>query len=158
MQKMHITHLRLCCNTTPKHNNMKIYVAGAIMDRFELRALMTKIKNLGHVITHDWTENTQGDEKAALDDIRGVGRADLLIAVMNRDNYDYWGTRHELGAAMLRREQRPPGHFRIWIVCNGGDPRDKHVDDVPNCMRTCFEMCADRYFEDVDDVIPHLQL
>lgn len=134
---------------------MKIYVAGAIIDKERMSILMDTLEKLGHDITWRWPNVVQSGSMAAINDIRGVGQADLLLAVLERDDYQYWGTRHEIGAAYLKREQTN-GETKIWIVCNGGDPRDKSRLEIPVCMQTCFELAADRYFETIEEAVKAL--
>lgn len=134
----------------------KIYMAGAIIDKERMAHAMTVAEAHGHKITWKWPVVKQSGPEAAIRDIRGVAEADLLIAVMDQDDYAYWGTRHEIGAAMLRRQQTD-GRYQIWIVCNGGDPTAKPRDAVPKCMRTCFELTADRYFGSLPDALAALE-
>lgn len=80
---------------------MKIYVAGAFLDKTELKQYMDQIEKLGHCITHDWTsyelvynDQYERNVKCAIADIDGVIDADLVIAIMTRDDYPYKGTKH----------------------------------------------------------------
>jgi hypothetical protein len=134
---------------------MKLYIAGAFTDRECIKRAMSIAERYGHEITHKWPLSKQSGQDAAIADIRGVGDADMLVAVMDNDTYAYKGTRHEIGAALLRREQTG-GRYKIWMVCSGGDPRGKKDEDIPECMLTCFEMTADRYFDSLDEALTAL--
>ena len=154
------------------HSVMKIYVAGAWTHREELRKLMDDIEQLGHTITHDWTSNEleyndyhERSVRCARADIKGVCDADLVIAVMTDDLYQYKGTRHELGAAFALKYQaeqdcemgRKAWYPSVWIVSNS-DPRVDNAEELPGCMRCCFEHLADEYFRDIPSVLNKLRL
>jgi hypothetical protein len=139
--------------------------------REELSKTMDEIRAKGHTITQDWTksevdnipERTAEDRiRYAREDICGVVEAELVLAVMDQDDYPYQGTRHEIGATMAMKEMARrfnaavPDFMtekQLWIVCNGGDPRDRPFEEVPNCMKCLFEYAADRYFQSVDEAL-----
>lgn len=155
---------------------MRVYLAGAWTDRENLGAVMRRIEEMGHTITQDWTtsevdnipDRTAEDRiRYARADISGVLEAELVIAVMNIDDYPYNGTRHEIGATQAMKEMSRrlnsacPGLCRpkhLWIVCNGGNPGNLPYEKVPKCMRSLFEYDADRYFETIDEVMEALRL
>mgnify|MGYP001594002866 CR=1 FL=1 len=88
---------------------MKIYVAGNRHDIPRIQHLMAKIEQMGHTITHDWTEQSKGlDAEAystselarkAVEDIEGVRKAELVVALLDQDLI-YRGALGEVGAAL----------------------------------------------------------
>ena len=94
-------------------------------------------------------------------DIRGVIDADLVIAVMTKDDYAYSGTKHELGAAFALRDLKEQGLINkcplVWIISNC-DPIHDDIKDIPDCMTSCFENMADSYYTSVNDVLKVLDL
>lgn len=121
-------------------NQMNIYVAGGFPNRHVLRDFMSELERQGHKITHDWTsyelvytDRHTRSVKCAKADITGVCNADLVIAVMTDSDYEYKGTRHELGASFSLQEMKSRGLLdkapKVYIVCDG-DPTTDHVDDL----------------------------
>lgn len=148
---------------------MKIYVAGAWADRELMRVFMTKLLELkaGHEITHDWTryelqytDKFERNIKCAEADIAGVCNADLVVAIMTKDDYPYSGTRHELGAAFALRKLANDGILMtspaVWIVANGNPAKDP-PETWPACLQSCFESMADRYFSTTDEILELLK-
>lgn len=83
---------------------MKVYVAGKFEDRDIVRQVYRELKSKGHEITLDWTDHehsktTSEQAKWAVEDIEGVKRCDVLIAVLISD-YRYRGALIEIGAAL----------------------------------------------------------
>jgi nucleoside 2-deoxyribosyltransferase len=120
---------------------MRVYVAGNWNKRKEIRALMDRLEEMGHTITHDWTsyERTYTSDHArnedcALRDVEGVVGADLLIALLTEPDYAYRGTSSELGAALACRALRSDRQPAIWIVAPA-DPEGP-TRDLPYCLRT----------------------
>jgi nucleoside 2-deoxyribosyltransferase len=107
---------------------MKIYVAGKWSDKKIIQSAMDCFKLLGHQITYDWTQNetqTRSSEelsKFAYLDMKGVMDADLLIAIMNDEKYEYRGTFTEIGGAIATGK-------KIFIYC----PKDNYY-----CCTNCF--------------------
>jgi len=145
---------------------MKIYVAGAFVDKTELRQIMDKVEKLGHEITHDWTsyelvytDHHERNIKCAKADIDGVIDADLVIAVMTRDEYPYKGTKHELGAAFtmkrLSARRIVDDCPAVWAVVNGNYQTDP--DNAPAFIKTCFSALIDRWFTSTDQLLATLQ-
>ena len=82
---------------------MKIYVATKWENRQRARIVMADLKDLGHTITWDWT-NDAGDgvmnqRKQAINDYNGVIDADAVVLILEND-YPYEGTLVELGIAL----------------------------------------------------------
>lgn len=142
---------------------MKIYVAGAWRYKDELVDVMNTLQVNGHTITHDWTgfeleynDHHDRAKKCGRADIKGVCDADVVLAVMNHDDYQYKGTRHELGAALALRYMQPAARKPlVYIVCNA-DLRTCDKEDIPQCMRCCFEHLADEYFLTIEDALKAL--
>jgi hypothetical protein len=85
---------------------LKIYLAGGFTDE-RMPDYFARLEALiGVTITHNWTlERDRAPEKAAVCDLEGVRRCQLLVAVMDMPLHEYRGTFTELGAAMAL--QRP---------------------------------------------------
>jgi len=92
---------------------MKVYIAGKFDDKEKIRKYMDQVENLGHKITHDWTnfevkndpDNLLGGDgenmsESAKYDINGVKECDVMIVVMEDKDYPYRGTFTELGCAL----------------------------------------------------------
>jgi hypothetical protein len=91
----------------------KIYIAGKYTDP-NISNYMEFIKSRGNEITYDWVKNLGlSPPNAARNDIIGVKRCDILIAIMDDPDYAYRGTFTEIGAALALDK-------RIIIV-NPGD-------------------------------------
>ncbi len=67
---------------------MKIYVGGKLGEEGSVQELMDYLRGLGHEITFDWTktphlkpfeENLEASIKCAMDEVRGVKDAELMI-------------------------------------------------------------------------------
>lgn len=154
---------------------MQIYLAGAWVDRERLRSVMDQIEGMGHRITHDWStyesqwmndvepRNFQRQQDCALRDINGIISADLIIAVMDKDDYPYRGTNTELGCALGLRElyKNTNGeegrNIKIWIVSNG-IPGELKYEELPPAVRGIFTSTADRYFMSVSEMIKALTM
>lgn len=132
-----------------------IYVAGAVIERNRISAIIDRISTK-HTVTHDWTQSTESNGVAAKNDILGVVKADLVLALLTVDDYQYRGTLHEIGAAMAMRFVKPSDDIQIWIVSSIGDPRGVPREDRPNAVKSCFEQTADRYFSDVEEALKEL--
>jgi hypothetical protein len=100
----------------------KVYIAGKYTDPF-ISECMEIIKSKGHEITHDWVKKLGSLPcDAAINDIIGVKRCDILIAIMDDPDYAYRGTFTEIGAALALEK-------RIIIV----NPNDRSY-----CKENCF--------------------
>lgn len=82
---------------------MRIYVASGLENREQARALMSRIREAGHVITYDWTEHgsveADGTERyieVAISERWGVLFAEGLIVLLPGGR----GTHTELGIAI----------------------------------------------------------
>ncbi len=70
---------------------MRVYVASKFENVVEVRDAMKRLQDLGHEITHDWTNENPGDLKdieleefmagCAIKDMYGVETADALLAI-----------------------------------------------------------------------------
>lgn len=93
---------------------LRIYTASRFANYARVRALNEQLRDLGHEVTHDWTvtdEFVDGVPKVsseadlsiddrrryAVDDLRGVRTADLVIFLA--EDGDYCGALIEFGAA-----------------------------------------------------------
>uniref|UniRef100_A0A6C0EK87 Nucleoside deoxyribosyltransferase n=1 Tax=viral metagenome TaxID=1070528 RepID=A0A6C0EK87_9ZZZZ len=86
---------------------MKLYIAGKWYDGKKIQNKMKELVALGHTITHDWTTSETTYTSAefrmredAISDINGVKNADVVIAIVDDNDYPYRGTSHEIGAAL----------------------------------------------------------
>ena len=88
---------------------MRIYVAGSRYDIVAVRELLLGLQGLGHIITHDWTVQSKGLDKAAytygelaqkaVEDLEGIRRAQLVVVLAER-KYNYRGAIGEMTAAL----------------------------------------------------------
>jgi hypothetical protein len=86
---------------------MKIYVAGKYQDKDKVRYIHQLLRGSGHEITCDWTNEVKYPNNAppedkkyyAIDDVRGVKDADLIIVLMTIP-YEYKGAWVEFGIAL----------------------------------------------------------
>lgn len=86
---------------------MKFYVAGKFADRLDVKAIMVGLLLRGHEITCDWTghelhDNTEPhdlQQQWAVEDMQGVRKADVLIALFVKP-HQYRGAFIEIGAAL----------------------------------------------------------
>ncbi|MEY3784443.1 MAG: hypothetical protein RLZZ230_765 [Candidatus Parcubacteria bacterium] len=88
---------------------MKFYIAGRTSRILEIRDIVTKIKYLGHEITHDWTAMEDADlprpyhvhidkvQAFAQKDINGAKSADVFVILGDQSGT---GMYVELGAAL----------------------------------------------------------
>ncbi len=86
---------------------MKLYVAGKWSDKDEIGKKIQEFRELGHTITHDWTqiETSLNQDPEALKkysslDIEAVRECEMLIAWMTDPKYAYRGTYTEIGCAL----------------------------------------------------------
>jgi len=152
----------VCKLTIINNTVMKIYVAGAFVDKTEIRQFMDKVEKLGNQITHDWTsyelvynDHHERNIKCATADIDGVIDADLVIAIMTRDDYPYKGTKHELGAAFTMQRLALRGMVskcpEVWAVVNGNYQTDP--EHCPEFIKTCFSALISRWFTSTDQIL-----
>lgn len=142
---------------------LRLYVAGCWKEREAISKVMRTLEGLGHTITHDWTKHEptytdfyEQNRSCALDDIRGVCQADIVIVLLTLPDYAYRGTSSEIGAALAAREIRGTDRApSLWIVAPA-DPRATPPSALPYCLTSCFMHTADEYFSSVDDVVARL--
>lgn len=114
---------------------MKIYLAGKWSDKINMRKMMMELEEIGHTITHNWTNNetpTRSPQELAYFaklDIDGVINADYVIAYMDDPKYAYRGTFTEIGCAIGCKK-------RIIIVSPDYDLTNK--DEQPYYSTNCF--------------------
>ena len=82
---------------------MNFYVAGKWEERAEIRKLQNKLRELGHMITIDWTWHEVDDlgfpSQYAIEDINGATWADAYVGrFINK--HAYKGALVEMGAAL----------------------------------------------------------
>lgn len=141
----------------------KIYVAGAFKHKEKIQKIMNDLITLGFTITHNWTsyeltytDQHERNKNCALKDVKGVVEADLLLVILDDDNYPYRGTSSEIGAALSKKILAGDDSIKIWIVANQSPNVDKNK--LPYCMTSCFMHTADLYFTNISDVIDKLKL
>lgn len=88
---------------------MKFYIAGRTSRISEIKSMVTKLKDLGHEVTHDWTEMENADlprpynehlelvRDFALKDIDGAKEADVFVILGDQSGT---GMYVEFGAAL----------------------------------------------------------
>lgn len=88
--------------TLPSVMSLRVYVAGAWKDRASIATVINSIRALGCTITHDWTDTNEGENptRAAMADVDGVRRAELVLLLMTDPTYAYRGSFTELGVAL----------------------------------------------------------
>jgi len=112
---------------------MKVYIAGASKEIDLVEKYVHAVRNLGHVITHDWCATIRKvgdanprdlprDENAAFakEDLNGVATCDLLWLLIPQNNSA--GCWIEFGYALCRQNWRTPriivsGDFGKSIFC-----------------------------------------
>lgn len=105
-------------------SSQKIYVAGKYSDVASINHVQTLLVQMGHTITHDWTEYTDLPKQMCADlDIKGVQECDILFVLMLDAKYSYRGTWTEIGCAIGLGK-------RIIIVC----PDDGDYECYTNCF------------------------
>lgn len=82
---------------------MRLYLASGLSNRNTVAQIARDLRDLGHVITYDWTEHgsvqdASDDEKAAvaMAELGGVLAAEMVVAVLPGGR----GTHVEIGAAL----------------------------------------------------------
>lgn len=82
---------------------MNFYVAGKWEERAEIRKLQNKLRELGHMITVDWTWHEVDDpgfpSQYAIEDINGASWADAYVGRFIT-RHDYKGALVEMGATL----------------------------------------------------------
>lgn len=116
---------------------MKIYLAGASEEVDQVRNYMTLVRDLGHEITHDWTElvlkqggnprevSEERQQTWCLKDIQGVAGADLLWLLLPESRNSF-GAAFEFGFAYA---------IGAYTAVSG------------DWKRTIFSSCASRRFD-----------
>ena len=81
---------------------MKIYCAGKFQDSKRVSAIANICENHGHQITAKWweVENQLNPYDIAYYDFNGVGKADIVIVLMDQEETIYFGTLMEIGYAL----------------------------------------------------------
>ena len=71
---------------------MKIYVAGKWTSRDKARARMRILENLGHEITHDWTQSAEDPNypELAITDVNAVKSCDVLWLILEKGMEGAW--------------------------------------------------------------------
>jgi hypothetical protein len=95
-----------------KNPNVRVYVAGAWTDRENIKKYQQELRDLGCIITHNWTESEAvgwddrtrdyNDHCAQLDLYNGVATSHIVIAIKTLKDYPYRGTEREIGFAQGR--------------------------------------------------------
>jgi hypothetical protein len=136
---------------------MKIYIAASWKNRAHVKLAWTEpLKEMGHEITHDWTEmederlDTIGNplrdlnyhKECAHADIQGVIDADLLLVIMDSPIkfYSYRGTWTEIGIRIganrilkqKEEKQSPIILYNPWIDAEDINDMAKHSRNVTN--------------------------
>lgn len=119
---------------------MKVYVAGAVIHKEEIRHVQSKLREIGCTITHDWTvcepENACPTEEElrtfSRQDIGGVRAANVVVVVLNDPTYAYRGTFAELGAAIAFGKT-------IYIIDSMGE-EGKHISRHVFCNDDAVRM------------------
>lgn len=118
---------------------LNVYCAGKYNDEF-MPINISLIEKEGYNITYNWTLNKHlPQSQAALNDIEGVKKCDILIVIMNDKKYEYRGTFCEVGCALGLDK-------RIIIVNNNKEsfcttncfyhhPSIIHVNDITKAIR-----------------------
>lgn len=110
-------------NEKKQQSNMKkIYVAGRFKDE-NIPDYIQTLKDKGYFITYNWTKHKELlPIYSSSHDIDGVKSCDILIAIMDDNEYAYRGTYCEIGCAL--------GLDKRIIIVN---PHEKSY-----CMEPCF--------------------
>jgi nucleoside 2-deoxyribosyltransferase len=98
---------------TKKKMSLKLFVSGKYDDRSLIREKINELRELGHTITYDWTDEkniaelqknyTDKKQKSAVEanlDINGVKNCDCHIIIITDKTYAYRGTSTELGCSL----------------------------------------------------------
>lgn len=87
--------------------SIKVWISGAFRHRERMSELIDRVRQMGYIITHDWTRveksaNPTPQEMStyAKFDIDGVKNADIAVAVLEDPDYLYRGTYTEIGCAL----------------------------------------------------------
>lgn len=130
---------------------MKVYVAGKFEETVAVRAAQQALRDLGHEITHDWTQEDatgmEGDvlkayyQKCAVQDYEGVLYSDVVL-VLNHPKL--FGGASEMGMALAWG--RP-----VYVV----NPQIRHniFFDLPSGIRTFNTMEEAVAAIDADDFV-----
>lgn len=116
-------------STDPK---IRIYLDGKYADSSEHDKKMVQLGAMGHEITHNWTKNEELflNDKASISiaNINGVKNADILIIIMDDENYAYRGTFVELGVALACNK-------KVFVLCPHFEKLENNVFlNHPNVM------------------------
>lgn len=122
-----------------------IYVAGKYHEAARARALMEKLRALGHTITYDWTKHffeeqagiPQNEPKCAEDDMAGVVEANVFVILYHPQ---LSGGMCELGGAIVMQSDIiavgfPKPYVNVFLH----HPAVRHVatdDDVPEALKS----------------------
>jgi hypothetical protein len=80
---------------------MKIYVASKYEEKERVREVQEQLRQAGHTITYDWTNNEQITTQQAENDFWGVVEAEALVLIAEKDLH-YCGALVEFGIALGR--------------------------------------------------------
>ena len=82
---------------------IKFYVAGKWEERESVRGIQGALRELGHIITVDWTWHEEEEpgfpSQYAVEDIIGASSCDIYVGLFER-NHNYKGALVEMGAAL----------------------------------------------------------
>lgn len=86
---------------------MRIYVAGSWLEKPRIQEIMRELRDAGHGITFDWTENHDKQRSlCGIDaemDMDGVRRCQAFVGVFEED-HKYQGALLEMGAALVQNK------------------------------------------------------
>lgn len=130
---------------------MKVYCAGKTQALHEVKLIAGLVKSTGHTITHPWWEVVEregGDvteveispekkQQYALDDVRGVLTADLVIAL---GHPRISGTLWEVGGAAFAR-------IPVWLVDWEKYGRVSVFEDLPNVEKLDVQEVGERLWK-----------
>lgn len=126
---------------------MKVFVSGQLKEKERIRAVYTKLAELGMELTHDWTttdtmgnysQNPQEAGRRAALDIQGVCDADAYLLMTDNEESGK-GMYAELGAALALATVNdapvvcvvgPKNHESVFYY----HPLVHHFADVDSCL------------------------
>ena len=83
--------------------NKSFYLISKFSNRENVAERIKEVQEIGFDITHNWTEKkhySQPKSDQVEQDINGVRKADIIIAIIDNPKYQYRGSFAEIGCAL----------------------------------------------------------
>lgn len=77
-----------------------IYITSSLLDYDNIKNYINVLKDMGYILTHDWTNNPSKD-RSIEDDIEGIKNASAIIVIMEKETCTYKAFSSYIGCGLI---------------------------------------------------------